>query len=226
MVRQAHTYLVSAMSGATLIAAAIAVFVVLVSVQVFEAWPIDSFGGGSGGETSSQAQSTGSGAAGAGGAAAGAGGAGAAATGADRNAGQGDDSVAAGGTGDRAFQPGGGAPGGDGGPVAGQDGAAGLPSSPGAGAAGSGGNGVSTGGGGGGGAGAGSGSSPSETVTNTVNETVNQVDQSVTGGALEKSGVTGVTEGVVDGTLGPESTVGQVVDGAVGAVGGLLQPKR
>ncbi|MGB7685284.1 MAG: hypothetical protein WBL45_05820, partial [Solirubrobacterales bacterium] len=82
------------------------------------------------------------------------------------------------------------------------------------------------GGGGGGGAAAGSGSSPSGNVTNTVNETVNQVDQTVTGGALEKAGVTGLTEEVVDGVLGPESTVGKVVDGAAGAVGGLLDPKR
>ena len=45
MIRQAHTYLVSAMSGATLIAIAIAAFVVLVSAQVFSDWPIAAFGG-------------------------------------------------------------------------------------------------------------------------------------------------------------------------------------
>ena len=44
MIRQAHTYLVSAMSGATLIAIAIAVFVVLVSAQVFRDWPIAALG--------------------------------------------------------------------------------------------------------------------------------------------------------------------------------------
>ena len=40
MIRQAHTYLVGAMGGATLIAIAIAVFVLLVSAQVFRDWPI------------------------------------------------------------------------------------------------------------------------------------------------------------------------------------------
>ena len=38
--------------------------------------------------------------------------------------------------------------------------------------------------------------------------------------------MTGVTEGAVNGALGPESTVGQAVDGATGAVEGLFQPKR
>lgn len=40
MIRQAHSYLVGALSGATLIGIAIAVFVVLVSAQVFHDWPI------------------------------------------------------------------------------------------------------------------------------------------------------------------------------------------
>ncbi|HTT96326.1 MAG TPA: hypothetical protein VMF55_16770, partial [Solirubrobacterales bacterium] len=40
MVKQAHTYLVGALSGVTLIGIAIAVFVVLVSAQVFHEWPI------------------------------------------------------------------------------------------------------------------------------------------------------------------------------------------
>jgi hypothetical protein len=40
MVRQAHNYLVGALSGVTLIGIAIAVFVVLVSAQVFHDWPI------------------------------------------------------------------------------------------------------------------------------------------------------------------------------------------
>src|ERR1700709_70059 len=46
MIRQAHTYLVGAMGGATLIAIAIAVFVMLVSAQVFRDWPIAALGGG------------------------------------------------------------------------------------------------------------------------------------------------------------------------------------
>src|ERR1700761_9518442 len=40
MIRQAHKYLVGALSGVTLIGIAIAVFVVLVSAQVFHDWPI------------------------------------------------------------------------------------------------------------------------------------------------------------------------------------------
>src|SRR4051812_1555013 len=46
MIRQARTYLVGAMSGASLIAAAIAVFVLLVSTQVFGDWPIAGLVGG------------------------------------------------------------------------------------------------------------------------------------------------------------------------------------
>ena len=46
------------------------------------------------------------------------------------------------------------------------------------------------------------------------------------GGTLHESGVTPVTEGVVDGVTGPESPVGKVVDETVGAVGGLLHGDR
>ncbi|MGC1166488.1 MAG: hypothetical protein WA862_10300, partial [Solirubrobacterales bacterium] len=46
MIRQAHTYLVGAMGGATLIALAIVVFAVLVSAQVFRDWPIAALDGG------------------------------------------------------------------------------------------------------------------------------------------------------------------------------------
>jgi hypothetical protein len=45
MVRQAHNYLVGAFSGVTLIGIAIAVFVFLVSAQVFHDWPVASLGG-------------------------------------------------------------------------------------------------------------------------------------------------------------------------------------
>ena len=48
MIRQAHTYLAGAMGGATLIAIAIAVFVVLVSAQVFRDWPLAALGGDDG----------------------------------------------------------------------------------------------------------------------------------------------------------------------------------
>ena len=39
MIRQAHTYLAGAVSGTVLIAVAVAVFVVLVSVQAARDWP-------------------------------------------------------------------------------------------------------------------------------------------------------------------------------------------
>ena len=48
MIRQAHTYMAGAMSGATLIGVAIAAFVLLVSAQVFQSWPIPGLGGGEG----------------------------------------------------------------------------------------------------------------------------------------------------------------------------------
>src|SRR5436309_15141584 len=48
MIRQARKYLVGAMSGAGLIVAAIAVFVVLVSTQVFGNFPIPGLLGGGG----------------------------------------------------------------------------------------------------------------------------------------------------------------------------------
>ena len=59
-------------------------------------------------------------------------------------------------------------------------------------------------------------------MTEAVNGTVNGVDDGVLGGALHESGVTGATEGLVNGVAGPESPVGKVVDGTVEAVGGLL----
>jgi hypothetical protein len=59
-------------------------------------------------------------------------------------------------------------------------------------------------------------------VTGTVNDTVKQVDEAALGGALGDSGVTEATEGVVNGAAGPESPVGQVVDKAAGAVGGIV----
>jgi hypothetical protein len=62
-------------------------------------------------------------------------------------------------------------------------------------------------------------------VSNTVKETVSGVDGAL-GGTLEKTGVTKVTEGVVEGVAGPESTVGKTVDDVTKAVkdtvGGLL----
>ncbi|MGD9735090.1 MAG: hypothetical protein AB7V58_05695 [Solirubrobacterales bacterium] len=68
----------------------------------------------------------------------------------------------------------------------------------------------------------GGGGSTTAKVTEAVNETVNSVDESVTGGALEEAGVTGQTEEVVNGVVGPESALGKTVDETANAVGGLL----
>lgn len=62
---------------------------------------------------------------------------------------------------------------------------------------------------------------PSETITETVNGTVGAVDEA-TGGTLSETGVTKVTEEVVNGVAGPESVVGKSVDGVGEAVGGLV----
>src|SRR6476619_5900228 len=96
MIRQAHTYLVGAMSGATLIAIAIAAFVLLVSAQVFRDWPVAALGNGDEGSIS-QSQSAGGAPAGVQGAALGAGaGAATAAGGANGEAGRGGGSAPAG----------------------------------------------------------------------------------------------------------------------------------
>jgi hypothetical protein len=57
---------------------------------------------------------------------------------------------------------------------------------------------------------------PAAQVTETVNGTVAQVDETALGGTLHETGVTGVTE----------STVGKVVDETAGVVGGLLRGNR
>jgi hypothetical protein len=88
-------------------------------------------------------------------------------------------------------------------------------------------------GGGSGGDGGGSGGgaidpapTPSGQVAQTVNGTVAKVDETALGGTLGNSGVTAVTDGVVNGVAGPESTVGKVVDEVAGAVDGLLHGNR
>lgn len=247
MIRQAHTYLVGAMSGATLIAIAIAAFVVLVSAQVFRDWPIAALGDG-GGDTA--ALSTAHPAAGAPGGSAAA--PNAAAGSAGRRGAGGVAGVKAGGGSSPkqdAVAPNGGGPvpgseatspvaqGGS--PSGGETGSGGdsggsqpnaATQSPGSASAG-GGSGSAGGGSGGkgttsGGGGGSTASAPSGQVTETVNNTVTKVDETALGGALGNSGVTEATEGVVEKVVGPESTVGHVVDETVGAVGGLLHPNR
>jgi hypothetical protein len=225
MVRQAHTYLVGAMGGATLIAIAIAVFVLLVSAQVFRDWPIAALGNGDESAAVSTAHPAGGSVAGAAagpvvspgssGASAKQNGAGSAATG--LVAGRGG--IGAAGVQAGAEQGGSGtATGGQGG-----SGAAGSPQSPNSSSpSGSTGSSSSGGGGGGGGSTSRTTSSPTGQVTETVNDTVSKVDESALGGTLNESGVTAVTEGAVNGVAGPESAVGKAVDETAGAVGGLL----
>jgi hypothetical protein len=233
MIRQAHTYLVGAMGGATLIAIAIAAFVMLVSAQVLRNWPLGALGGED--AAVSEAQPAGPTVAGAETGTAGAR-AGTAASGnagprapADRRDNGGstatDGSVGtATGGGRNATEPGAGGGGGQGGADGGSPQTTGA-SSPGGGGSASSGGGANGGGKAGGGPG-GSTSSPSGQVTQTVNDTVNKVDETALGGTLGNSGVTETTEGVVNGVAGPESTVGKVVDEAVGTVGGILGSGR
>jgi hypothetical protein len=247
MVRQAHTYLVGAMSGATLIAIAIAFFVVLVSAQVFKDWPIAALSGG--GDKTAEVSAAHP-------AASAAGGSGAVTAGVAGSAGR---------AGRAAGKPAGGNGDGSGGSVAGSDGVATAgggqatttepgesatgtggqsdgsgaaasppdpsPSSP-SGTTGSSSSSGGSGGSGGGGATSGGGSTtgptptPAAQVTETVNGTVAKVDETALGGTLHETGVTEVTESVVNGVAGPESTVGKVVNETVGVVGGLLGGKR
>jgi len=72
----------------------------------------------------------------------------------------------------------------------------------------------------------GGGGSTTAKVTETVNSTVDTVDETLTGGALKEAGVTGLTEEVVEGVVGPESVVGKTVDETLNAVGGLLGGKK
>jgi hypothetical protein len=222
MIRQARTYFAGAMSGAALIAIAIAVFAVLVSTQVFGDWPIAGLVGGGKEAAVSTAQPAGEGGAAAGGgteaakaqATGGKGGAGGG-EGAGRNP-QGAEGNAAGPAGNGGG--GGETPAGGGG-----SGGGGSAPAPG-GSGGSGGGGAVSGSGGGSGGGGGATSSPSGQVAGTVNETVNGVDEA-TGGALGETGVTQTTEEVVNGAVGPESPVGKVVDEAAGAVDGIVGGK-
>lgn len=218
MIRQAHTYLVGAMGGTTLIVVAIAVFVLLVSAQVFRDWPIAALGGGDGGsaEVSDGRPAAGATAA--------------------RHAARGPRDTPRARARSSGRRDGGGAlatsgvGAGAGGTETGGSGAAGggsgggsaqIPSESAPGGSGASGSG---GGGGGGDGSTGNTSSPSQQVSGTVKDTVNQVDETVSGGTVGDSGVTQVTDGVVDSVAGPESTVGKAVDETAATVGDVLQP--
>jgi hypothetical protein len=231
MIRQAQTYLVSAMSGATLIAIAIVGFVLLVSVQVFRDWPIAALGGNDGPHISdSRAISTPP--------AATATTASQTANAAVRAPGRNATGPGSGGAAQTQVSEGGQAPSAGptattspvGSPETGSDGNQG--SQPGSSPATqspskSGGSGTgSASSGGNSGSGSNTSATPTAKLTETVNETVNQADETATGGALGKTGVTEATEGVVNGVVGPESPVGKVVDGTVETVTGLLGGKK
>lgn len=233
MVRQARKYLMGALSGASLIAIAIVVFVALVTTQVFTDWPIAALGkGGNGSVSDSRAVEAGSTATGAetsggtgGGVNAtgttGAGGGGGGKASPKQGGGGGGQLGGGGGGGEETGTGGGGgstpeaAPGGGGSTPAGGEGASGSSGSTSGGSgSGSGGGGETT-----------TASTPSGKVTSTVNETVHQADETVTGGTLEQTGVTQTTEEVVNGVAGPESTVGKAVDETVGTLEGTLGQK-
>jgi hypothetical protein len=241
MIRQAHTYLAGAVSSSALVAAAVVAFVLLVSLQALKEWPLSGIGIGGGdsaavgpsapvptGSASSPAQ-----------AAAGATTGPVAAKSTARNgngrpaAKQGNqvavDASPTATTGSPTAETPTSSP-------AGQGGSApnGSSSSP----TGSASSAPASGGGGGGGGGgsspsAGSGSTSSTesggkttsgAITETVNKTVSGVDEA-TGGVIGSTGVTEVTEKVVESVAGPESTVGKTVDEVVKTVNCLLSCK-
>jgi hypothetical protein len=279
VIRQAHTYLVGALSGVTLIAIAIAAFVFLVSTQVFHEWPIAAIGtpshktalapakalsgstqtasagtskataataptaprrnhhaGATGrstvGPTATPIQHRHSSSIGGDASAPST----AVATPPTSSAG-GNPSSSGGGSGSHHSKPSSSSTNSSSTttsstPSSGTSGSSGSSSGSGStgtssGSSGSGGSSGSTGTGGGGG---GTTTGPvtagtkqlSEVLPEVVNGTVNGVDETVLGGTLEETGVTQVTEEVVDGVAGPESLVGQTVGGADEAVGGLL----
>src|SRR3954452_772321 len=205
MIRQARTYLVGAMSGASLIAVAIAVFVLLVSTQVFGDWPVAELLGGGDQPSVSNARETGAPApagAGRGEAEGGAKGVGGAEGGGSEGGSGGGPAGLAGG------EPG--APAGaeeGGGGEGGADGGGGGGSAPVGSGGSSGDSGGASGGGNGSGGGGGGGtatSAPSQKVTGAVSETGTQVDEGVTGGAREEPGATDTAEEAVNGVAGPE----------------------
>jgi hypothetical protein len=275
MVRQARTYFAGAVSGVTLIGIAIALFVVLVSAQVFHEWPIAALGFGHhdsavapakslGGERMPQTASTAKTSpattrpAKA-----------AAPTPTPQDAHHRHHSQSQAATAEDVTRAAPVAEGTSGSVTSGHESSSATPvsgspsSSPtsssstssapsnsssggsnsasGSSASGSGSSGSSSGGSSGGssssgessGGGSASGGSPVtetvETVSKTpanvaagVNETVNNVDETALGGTLKETGVTEVTESVVNGVAGPETVVGKTVNGVGEVVGGLL----
>ena len=230
MIRQARGYLMGAMSGATLIAIAIGIFVLLVSAQVYKDWPIAALGGGDEGPAAvSPGQPVdGTGEPGDRGASSTPVGVLAPPTGgsgrdggAIADAGEPEDdssSLASQGT----PVPGTGADGDGGGPVSSP---APDDATPQAGARPPQTNGRPPASSGGGGQ-ASTLPTPSKQIGETVDETVAKVEESPVGGVVGETGVTEVASGVVESVAGPESTVGRAVDETVGTVDGVLGGNR
>jgi len=234
MIRQAQTYFVGAVSGTTVVAAAVVAFVMLVSFQALRDWPLAGLGlGGDSGNDAVLSSGRAAGPAGSKAASTAAGKASQIPGGRTHSKQSGNngadvgDLIQANSASPDATVPGSTSPS----PAAG---GGSSPSGPASGAASSGGSGGSGNGGGGGSPGSpggggsgegGSGSSISGTVTGAVDNTVSGVDE-VTGGALGDSGVTPATEEVVEGVAGPGSPVGETIDGTAEkvkeTVGGLL----
>jgi hypothetical protein len=251
VIRQAHTYLVSALSGVTLIGIGIAVFAVLVSAQVFHDWPVAGLGGhddkaavspanpvsrpvdatvngAAAGRTATTAGSTKA----------------ATATPTARHAkhrraavtdGTQVADTAAGPTvtGTPATSGGRESSGGNSGSPSSQPSSSSTQSS--SSTSSNAGSGSSSGSSGSsGGKSGGTTTTPVEVpkaptptpegVSEGLKETVNNVNE-VVGGTLESTGVTGVTEKVVEGVVGPESVVGKTVNGVGEVVGGLVGSK-
>jgi hypothetical protein len=233
MVRQARIYFAGAVSGTALIGMAVVAFVVLVSVQALQNWPLAALGSDGNGGSVAPARPVGGEASLGGGRLGTAAGAGAAAvrTG-GRNAshragaGHGGSTAATGGgralTGSPASARG--RSGGDSTQTsAGSQPSGSAGSSPLGGAAASGAGGSAGGGGGGSGGDPPSGGSPklSETVTGAVDKTVSGVGEA-TGGALDQTGVPPAAEEAVEKVAGPESIAGGTLNRTFEAVGGLL----
>jgi hypothetical protein len=221
VIRQARIYLAGAVSGTALIAAAVVAFVVLVSLQSLRDWPLAGLGGG--GKEAAESGSV------APGQPAAEGGAPVAGTPA---AGTGSSVETIGNRGQSGDRTAGNAPGSSGSvrPAAGAPGSNPAAERGDSAQRGNGNGSASRGNGsanppGGGNGGGDSSSSASETATGAVNDTVSGVD-SATGGMLGEAGVTKVTEDVVNGLAGPESTVGKTVDRSAEAVNGLLGDGR
>ncbi|MBS1882404.1 MAG: hypothetical protein JSS97_05545 [Actinobacteria bacterium] len=261
MISQARTYLVGALSGVTLIGAAIVVFAVLVSAQVFHDWPIAELGthdqksavgpakalpaskdtaAGSRRSTASTTRPKARKATGNGGAANAASskpanhGAAASEPGAlaqvpaqatpteGSPSTGGHESSSGGNSGSHSSSPGsssspsGSSPGSSGGSSGSGGSGSNAPASSGPSGSSSGSSGSSTT------TPPATTTKPAQTVAEAVNGTVAGVDENVLGGTLEKTGVTEVTENLVNGVAGPESPVGKTVEGVAEAVGGLL----